>query len=44
MVTPSPQDEPALEIRALGITKQFRGKGYASMILNDFIDSNVHLP
>jgi GNAT superfamily N-acetyltransferase len=36
--------QPCLEIRAIGITKAFRGKGYASTLLSDWIENNSHHP
>lgn len=44
MTVPDLNGQPCLEIRAVGITKAFRGKGYASTLLSDWIESNSHHP
>lgn len=44
MVVPDLNGQPCLEIRAVGITRAFRGKGYASTLLSDYIESNRHHP
>ncbi|MEG1440138.1 MAG: GNAT family N-acetyltransferase [Hafnia sp.] len=43
-MVPSINGQPCLEIRAIGITKAFRGKGYASTLLSDWIEINSHHP
>ncbi|MBB6117767.1 GNAT superfamily N-acetyltransferase [Rahnella inusitata] len=41
---PDMNGQTCLEIRAFGINKAFRGKGYASTLLSDSIESNSHHP
>jgi len=41
---PDSYGQTCLEIRAFGITKAFRGKGYASLLLSKCVDGNSHHP
>ncbi|ECH9053895.1 GNAT family N-acetyltransferase [Salmonella enterica subsp. enterica] len=39
-----PTGAPRLELRAVSIVKELRGKGYGSMLVSDMIDSNPSQP
>lgn len=39
-----PTSAPRLELRAVSIVKELRGKGYGSMLVSDMIDSNPSQP
>ncbi|ELY2528008.1 GNAT family N-acetyltransferase, partial [Cronobacter sakazakii] len=39
-----PQGSPRLELRAISIIKELRGKGLGSTLLTDMLESNPHQP
>ncbi|HFV9676500.1 TPA: N-acetyltransferase family protein, partial [Salmonella enterica subsp. enterica serovar Waycross] len=44
MITPDPDNQPILEIRAICITKQFRNKGLGAVMLDEWLEAYPHHP